>query len=98
MGNGRGKLDLSCLDRDDCSEEDLNKFSQNVLGHIEKVHGGGCVTDQTCSPISYCSKSVCTCKIKPLFIAIASIFGCSYFVFAAVANAAAKSKRKIYPQ
>merc|ERR1712212_1301821 len=69
---GRGKVDMSCVNRGDCSTEDLDRIGQDALSYAEQIQGGACVSDSSCSPISNCS-GICICKIKPWIIVAVSI-------------------------
>ncbi len=35
----------------------INNIRDKLKEHLDSIHGGTCITDDQCSPISYCSKS-----------------------------------------
>ena len=48
-------FDIDCLQSNNCNQADVNRLANNALGYLEKVQGGGCMTNSNCSPISRCN-------------------------------------------
>ena len=53
--DSRRKFDLDCLQSNTCNQDDMNRLAGDALGYLEKVQGGGCMTNSNCSPISRCN-------------------------------------------
>ena len=53
-------FDIDCLQSNNCNQADVNRLANNALGYLEKVQGGGCMTNSNCSPISRCNSKYLT--------------------------------------
>jgi hypothetical protein len=49
------KFDFDCLQSNTCNQNDVNRLAGDALGYLEKIQGGGCMTNSNCSPISRCN-------------------------------------------
>ena len=63
-------FDIDCLQSNNCNQADVNRLANNALGYLEKVQGGGCMTNSNCSPISRCNSKYLKKNIKFLYIPI----------------------------
>ena len=62
------KFDINCLQSNTCNQNDLNRLLGDTLGYLEKIQGGGCMTNSNCSPISRCKSKYIPKKKNNYFL------------------------------